>query len=715
MRYLLLTTLLLVPATARGEAPLDTDWFETHIRPVLVKHCYECHSTESGTPKGGLLLDTRNAMREGGDSGPAVVPGDVDASLLLEALRYESYEMPPSGKLPDEVIAKFEQWIARGAVDPRDTPPAAATSTKPAAIDWDAAAQFWAFQPPQRHDPPTTGTPTANRIDAFVQARLADAGLAPNSTADRHVLIRRLTYDLTGLPPTPEEVDAFVHDESPQAYEQLVDRLLASPHFGERWAALWLDVARYAEDQAHIVGNNKSLFYPNAWMYRDWLIQAFNDDIPYDEFVRLQLAADLIHPDDQSSHVALGFIGLGPKYYRRGAPEVMADEWEDRVDVVGRGLLGLTVACARCHDHKYDPIPTSDYYALAGIFASTRMFNRPLTDEAEKNKDGQAKDPEQSIHVVREGTPKDIAVMIRGDVNRRGDVVPRHFLSVLEHGSPKPFTEGSGRQQLAEAIASPDNPLTARVIVNRIWHQYFGRGLVGTPSNFGTLGEAPTHPQLLDDLAARFVEQGWSLKWLHHEIVTSETYRQASSLRVDCMEVDPDNRLLWRMPRRRMSVEQWRDGILAATGRLSLSVGGPSITPSEPDEQRRTVYSERSRFQLNPMLAMFDFPDPNAHSGRRVETTTPLQKLFVINSPFMVQQATWLVERAASDAGDDPAARIDHMYRLLYGRAPTEDERTLAVAFTAQDAAEEESTDGPDRWQQLAQVLLASNELLFLD
>ncbi|QDU37290.1 Planctomycete cytochrome C [Maioricimonas rarisocia] len=700
------------PLAARGGTQVDADWFEKHIRPVLVKHCYECHSTGADTPQGGLLLDTRNAMREGGDSGPAVIPGDVDGSLLLEALRYESYEMPPSGRLPDEVIAKFETWIAKGAVDPRDGPTGTTSSAKPAAIDWEAAADFWAFQPPQRHEPPATPADaiSSNPIDAFVQTRLAEEGLSPNPPADRRVIIRRLTYDLTGLPPTPEEVDAFVSVDSPQAYDQLVERLLASPHFGERWAAMWLDVARYAEDQAHIVGNNKSLFYPNAWMYRDWLIQAFNNDLPYDEFVRLQLAADLIHPEDTSSHVALGYLGLGPKYYRRGAPEVMADEWEDRVDVVGRGLLGLTVACARCHDHKYDPIPTSDYYALAGVFASTEMFNRPLTDEAEANKDGQAKEPDQAIHIVREGKPEDIAVMIRGDVNRRGDVVPRHFLSVLEDGSPRPFGEGSGRRQLAESIASADNPLTARVIVNRIWAQYFGRGLVGTPSNFGLLGEAPTHPQLLDDLAARFMEQGWSLKWLHREIVTSATYRQSSAQREEAMAADPANRLLWRMPRRRMSVEQWRDSILTASGRLADSVGGPSIVPSDPQEQRRTVYSGRSRFQLNAMLAMFDFPDPNAHSGRRVETTTPLQKLFVINSPFMVQQATWLVERANADVGEEPAARIDRLYRLLYGRAPTDDELTLAVDFTS--AA---STDGPDRWQQLAQVLLASNELLFID
>ncbi|MCA9203560.1 MAG: PSD1 domain-containing protein, partial [Planctomycetales bacterium] len=647
---------LLVGSLTLAAEQAEIDFFESKIRPVLVRHCYECHSAEGGEVKGGLRLDTRDAIRRGGDSGPAVVPGDVDGSLLIDAVRYESFEMPPTGRLPDHVVADLTKWIEAGAADPREeTSPTTnvAESSKPK-IDFAEARQFWSFQRPSRHEPPhVEQTDWIRRpIDAFVLARMETASLSPNAQADRRTLVRRLSFDLLGLPPTPEEVAAFEADDSPRAYERLVERLLASPRFGERWARLWLDVARYAEDQAHIVGNNKELFYPNAYKYRDWVIQAFNQDLPYDQFVRLQLAADLID-DDPANDVALGFIGLGPKYYRRNAPEVMADEWEDRVDTVGRGLLGLTVACARCHDHKYDPIPTEDYYALAGVFAGTQMFNRPMDAERETKNGGEAKNPDESFHVVRDDKPTDLAVMIRGDVNNRGPVVPRRFLQVLCDGEPTPFQDGSGRRELAESIASTDNPLTARVIVNRIWGQYFGSPLVSTASNFGALGQRPTHPELLDDLAARFMENGWSLKWLHREIVMSATYQQSSQAEAAKVAADPANQWLARMPRRRLSVESWRDAVLSAGGSLSDVIGGQSVDPTAIDAksdagQRRTVYSEVSRFQLHPLLAMFDFPDPNAHSGGRVETTTPLQKLFVLNSPWMVEQARRLAERTAT-------------------------------------------------------------------
>lgn len=709
--HVLLLLICCVPAQADDASDEELiQFFERSIRPVLVERCYECHAADADEVQGGLLVDSRDSIRSGGDNGPAIVPGDVDGSLLIEAIRYESLEMPPDGKLPDGVIADFVRWVELGAPDPRDgvaeTP--AADDTE---IDFKAARQLWAFRSPQQNAPPAVSRTdwAQTAIDPFVLAKLEEAGLGPNPLADRRTLIRRMTIGLTGLPPTPDEVDAFVNDESPQATEGVVERLLASPHYGERWAQLWLDVARYAEDQAHIVGNNKELFFPNAWMYRDWVIEAFNNDLPYDEFIRLQLAADLIEPEENTHRAALGFLGLGPKYYRRNSPEVMADEWEDRVDTVSRGLLGLTVACARCHDHKYDPIATEDYYALAGIFAGTEMFNSPLSEDAELEDDGNAKDPEQSIHVVREGEPQDLAVMIRGDVDNRGDVVPRRFLEVLCDGEPEPFAEGTGRRELAEAIAAEGNPLTARVIVNRIWAQHFGRALVGTPSNFGALGEPPTHPDLLDDLAARFMEQGWSLKWLHREILLSAAYQQSSDIDSAKQAVDPANRLLWRMNRRRLSVEAWRDSILSASGRLESTVGGASIDPSDVEQTRRTVYSERSRFQLNPMLVLFDAPDANVHAERRVETITPLQKLFVLNSPFMVRQAESFADRLAREAGDDDRARVERAHYLLYGRSPAEEEMELALSYL--NACEDRAA----AWNHYAQVLLASNEMLVID
>lgn len=722
-------------ACVAEELPKEqVEFFETKIRPVLVEHCYECHSAKSEKLKGKLQLDNREAARKGGETGPAVVPGDPDASLVVQALRYENFEMPPKGKLPAEVIASFEQWIKSGAIDPREGSGAPAIAPPPQ-IDFDAARQFWSFQPPQPHAPPAARNTAWPRrsIDSFVMQRLDGAGLAPAPAADPCTWLRRVTLDLTGLPPTPDEITALDADRSPDAAERVVDRLLASPHYGERVARLWLDLARYAEDQAHIVGKDESLFYPNAYLYRDWVIGAFNQDLPYDRFVQLQLAADLLEGDESPNLTALGFIGLGPKYYGRRSLQVMSDEWEDRVDVVGRGLLGLTVACARCHDHKFDPIGTEDYYALAGVFASTNMFNRPRSTEAEKaddsqagNKDfengkktaGEAKDPKQSIHIVRDGTPTDLNIFIRGSAENKGPVAPRHFLRVLCQGDPQPFASGSGRRELVEAITSSYNPLTARVIVNRLWGLYFGKPLAATASNFGAMGERPTHPELLDDLTLRFLDAGWSVKWVTREIVLSATYGQCACAEcgarnaesVQAQMADPENRLLSHFNRRRLTVEQWRDSILAATGRIDGAVGGKSIDPQQPSEHRRTIYSRASRLELNKLLAMFDYPDPNVHADRRVETTTPLQKMFVLNSPFMVEQAAAMAERLMAEVPDSALAanyqRIDLAYRLLYGRPATDEEMRLGLKFV---------TSGKDRWQQYAHVLLAANELLYVD
>jgi hypothetical protein len=537
-----------------------------------------------------------------------------------------------------------------------------------------------------------------------VLAGLEQAGIEPNPPADKIEFIRRVTFDLTGLPPTPDTVEAYLQDQRPGAKQRLIDRLLGSADHAQRWTRLWLDVARYAEDQAHKVGDDDALIYPNAYRYRDWIIEAMAADLPYDDFLRLQLAADLIDPSDAESHLALGFLGLGPKYYNRGNPEVMADEWEDRIDTVTRGLLGLTVACARCHDHKYDPIAMSDYYALAGIFASTEMFNRPLNDSVEKKND-QAKEPKDAVHIVRDGKVQDVNLMIRGDVKNPGPIVKRRFLQIISDPAVA-IEDTSGREKLAEAITDRGNPLTARVIVNRVWHQFFGRPLVATPSNFGALGSPPSHPELLDRLAVEFMDQGWSLKWLQREIATSEAYAQSSLLDAAKESIDPENLLIWRVPPRRMGIEAYRDTLLFVSGRLDPQVGGKSIQPDDPESRRRTLYSEVSRMELNALLARFDFPDPNAHSAMRFETTTPLQKLFLLNSPFVLRQADALAEQLQQHGGSRQS-KIEYAYQLLWSRQPTSEELQYAEDFV--------SADSQDVWTQYAQALLISNEMFIVD
>ena len=705
-RNLCILSIVLAKLSSAATADDETDFFERKIRPVLIEKCYGCHSIESGKSKGGLRVDTKESLRKGGESGPGVVERDVEKSLVIAAIKYDSFEMPPDGKLSDSIIADFERWIQSGAIDPRLESELGTHEEFTSEIDYEEGKQFWSFRPLEsRSVPEPVNHWGGGRIDRWVAKQLEESKLSPSDQASREVLLRRLSFDLIGLPPLPDESEAFLSDSEEDAYEHLVDRLLNEPSFGERWARPWLDLARFGEDQAHIVGDDRSLCFPNAYLYRDWLIHAFNDDIPYDEFVRLQLAADLLQPNSEQHLPALGFMGLGPKYYRRNAPEVMAEEWEDRVDVLSRGLLGLTIACARCHDHKFDPIGTEDYYALAGVFASTEMFNRPMKPETELGKNGHAKNPNESLHVVRDSNPVDLHVMIRGDVQRKGPLVPRRFVKVLSTNQVPVLDQGSGRLQLAVALTNPANPTFARVFVNRVWQQLFGRGLVTTASNFGKLGEKPTHPELLDDLSIRFIENGWSLKWLVREIVLSETYRQSSATRIECMEADPINANLWRMNRKRLPIEAWRDGILAVGNRLDRTLGGSSMDPSLPEGSRKTVYSEVSRLGLNRMLAVFDFPDPNAHSDGRMKTVNPLQKLFVMNSPFMKVTTEALRQRIESFASH-PKDRIRATYQLLFARQPTEEEIADSLEFL--------SGDNPT-WTQWAHVLLATNEFATLD
>jgi len=580
-----------------------------------------------------------------------------------------------------------------------------------AQIDWAMAREWWAFQSPTKAELPQINQAAwpSRRIDHFVLAKLEAKKLSPSPAATKHTLARRLYLDLTGLPPTPEKMRAFLGDETDGAYEMLVEELMQRTAYGERLASMWLNKARYAEDQAHQVGGNTAFFYPNAFKYRKWVIDAFNNDLPYDDFIRKQLAADLEKDKSVTDLPALGFIGLGHKFYNRNRLTVKAEEWSEQVDTLTRAFLGLTVACAQCHDHKYDPVTQKDYYALAGVFASTDLVDR-MEDGSEIKKDSEAhKKRIGTIHIVRDTKPKDLHVFLRGNTETKGDLVKRRFLKVLAQNEPKSFTQGSGRLELAEAIADPNNPLTARVIVNRVWSIFFGRGLVATPSNFGQLGSLPSHSELLDDLAVRFMENNWSIKWLVRELVLSSTYQQNSQIISRNELIDPANIYLWRMNRRRLSVEQWRDSILAASNNLDRR-GGESLELTDAKNVRRTIYGRVSRKKLSDILIQFDYPDANVHSAKRSDTTTAIQKLFIINSSFMVEQAKGLAKRITGDSSATDLTHIQSTYALLYNRQPTREETDLGLAFLRLPA-EGKIT----RWEQYSHALLAANEMMFVD
>jgi hypothetical protein len=580
-----------------------------------------------------------------------------------------------------------------------------------AQIDWAMAREWWAFQSPTKAELPQINQAAwpSRRIDHFVLAKLEAKKLSPSPAATKHTLARRLYLDLTGLPPTPEKMRAFLGDETDGAYEMLVEKLMQRTAYGERLASMWLNKARYAEDQAHQVGGNTAFFYPNAFKYRKWVIDAFNNDLPYDDFIRKQLAADLEKDKSVTDLPALGFIGLGHKFYNRNRLTVKAEEWSEQVDTLTRAFLGLTVACAQCHDHKYDPVTQKDYYALAGVFASTDLVDR-MEDGSEIKKDSEAhKKRIGTIHIVRDTKPKDLHVFLRGNTETKGDLVKRRFLKVLTQNEPKSFTQGSGRLELAEAIADPNNPLTARVIVNRVWSIFFGRGLVATPSNFGQLGSLPSHSELLDDLAVRFMENNWSIKWLVRELVLSSTYQQNSQIISRNELIDPTNIYLWRMNRRRLSVEQWRDSILAASNNLDRR-GGESLELTDAKNVRRTIYGRISRKKLSDILIQFDYPDANVHSAKRSDTTTAIQKLFIINSSFMVEQAKGLAKRITGDSSATDLTHIQSTYALLYNRQPTREETDLGLAFLRLP------TEGKlTRWEQYSHALLAANEMMFVD
>ncbi len=869
------TALVFVAFSALAAPPDPAEQFELKIRPLLANRCFGCHST---APLGGLTMTSRNGLLKGGKSGPAVVPGNLADSLLIQAIEHtnDKMKMPLGGaKIPDAEIALLKQWVKDGAFWPEAVVSPANVSSK--YVITPQQRKFWAWQPL---------VPSKASLDTFVLAKLEAKQLKPNAPASRRDLIRRAYLDLTGLPPTFDETAAFVNDKSPDAFAKVVDRLLASPRYGERWARYWLDVARYADDR---LDSDVELPYPNSYRYRDWVIEAFNKDLPYNTFVKAQIAGDQLKNQDPKLAIGLGFYGLSPELT------------DDRVDVTTRGFLGLTGACAQCHDHKFDPIPTKDYYALQGVFSSTKRSEFELAPAAEvkawKDQDKKiqevkkrieaflhnqattlaealAADSPRYIRAVRrivsssgltvkaaaavdgldEETlgrwltylktgPKDnqylkdwqdesfnlsafrmeaLAVLrerkqvdeknlsskatndpdtkgetfalpparfylwrdlffndfygrefkqeedgilyygpnrgyltsdgtierfleghwkgylsnmraelkelqaslppqyafahaikdnptaineriqIGGVPERLGETAPRAFLSILSDGDPKPFTQGSGRLELAEAIVG--TPLSARVFVNRVWQHHFGEGLVRTVSNFGLMGGRPSHPELLDALASNFIANGWSIKKLHREIMLSDTYQRSGDFNPANFAVDPDNRLLWRANRQRLDAESMRDTLLSVTGELEPKAAGEPVALEKADNHRRSIYGFVSRRKLDGTLALFDFPNPNLSAEQRIATASPLQQLFFLNSEFLEARAQALLKRL--ERINPPAERIRQAYRLLYGREANPDEIKIGEQFIASEK---------NPWLSYAQVLLSSNELLFVN
>lgn len=734
--------------------PEQAAFFESRIRPVLVENCLECHG--STTQMAGVRLDSRAATIGRVDSGQIVVPGKPNDSLLIKVIRYNGpIKMPKSKKLPHNQIADLEAWVEMGAPWPKSGPSLSSATNSPA---------LWSLRPLSRPAVPKIAGDTWSKteIDPFILKALKAAGLSPTTAADKRTLIRRLSFDLLGLPPTFEEVSAFVGDNAPSAYEKLVDRYLASPRYGERWARHWLDVARYADTKGYVFEEDRN--YPHAYTYRNWVIDALNRDLPYNRFIEEQLAADLLpgamEADDRKSLAAMGFLTVGRRFLNQ-VPDII----DDRIDVTTRGFMGFTVACARCHDHKFDPVPTQDYYSLYSIFNSTKEAEIPTSPKAirdpwerqraklvnafqserqlvadqvkalRKNQDLPADvksvlqgvreeviptgevlsklkkafepnahkrhselevematlskemppSPEFAMAVLEGDNPHDVPVFKRGNPGNPGEIAPRRFLAALTPSGKdrEHWKKGSGRLELAKAIASPENPLTPRVIVNRVWMHHFGHGLVRTPSDFGFQGEKPSHLDLLDYLASRFIKEGWSLKKLHRLIVTSATYRQGSMGTSQHYAKDPDNRLLGRMNRRRLGLEEMRDAVVAATGNLDVgAVGGKSVDLwSQPFSKRRAVYGFVERQNLPGIFRTFDFASPDTTNPKRFQTTVPQQALFFMNSPFAIDHSHQIAKRPEVAAATDAKGRVRAIYRLVLGRSPSESELAAASSY----------------------------------
>lgn len=659
----MLLSLGTVSSVAGRDAAPGIHFFESRIRPVLVEACYECHSAEAENTEGELALDNRASVARGGQSGAVVLPGKPEQSLLLRALRYDDdhLQMPPSGKLSDEIIADFRRWIEMGAPDPREGELVAVKTIA------SRAAEHWAFQPPTRPKipPQTSSSWPTHAMDRLILRELQAAGLAPTKPASREALIRRLFFDLVGLPPSWQEIEEFVANDSPNAYGNLVDQLLASPQFGERWARHWLDVARFADTKGYVFTEDRT--FPNAYKYRDWVINAFNDDLPIDEFFNYQIAADqLVEEDDSKHHLAAqGYVTLGRRFINN-----QHDIIDDRIDVVFRGMMGLTVSCARCHDHKFDPISAEDYYALYGMFSSSQ----------------EQQDDDLPLRLIDKEKPSDVGVFIRGNAHNRGSPVARGFPTFFT-AAAVPIRQGSGRLELARAITHSQNPLTARVFVNRVWGHLFGEQLVRTPSDFGLRSNPPRQQAVLDLLATEFMDHGWSLKWLVRELVTSSTYRQSSEIDPALALADPENELWGRMNRRRVDFEAMRDRLLKVSGRLNEAVGGPSERIDTPGGgSRKTLYAHIDRQNLPGLFRTFDFASPDAHSPERPHTLVPQQALFLLNSSTMHAVTQQLAESLSSE---EPAQQVTDLYLKVLGRRPDAEELQLAINFVNRRAPEQ--------------------------
>tara|TARA_R110000868_G_scaffold411563_1_gene705338 strand:- start:38544 stop:41519 length:2976 start_codon:yes stop_codon:yes gene_type:complete len=965
------------PQTALQQKQAGIEFFENKIRPVLVEYCYDCHAGEPDPENASFVLDTRAGIRMGGDSGKAVVPGNLKSSLILQAIEHDPdfYAMPPDEKLSSNIISDFRKWIQMGAPDPREgkvkTSPLAKKSEL--AFDFDKEREFWSFRPLTKPTVPEVKQsewPT-NDIDRFVLSKLEAKQMKPVKGADRQTLVRRVYFDLTGLPPTPKQIEQFVNDPSPQAYEHLIDRLLESPQYGETWGRHWLDLARYADSN----GLDINLTFYNAWRYRDYVIQAFNQDKPYNQFIREQIAGDLLPFENDAERtekiVATGFLVMGAKMLsERDKEKLRMDVVDEQIDVTGRAFMGMTLGCARCHDHKFDPIPMTDYYALAGIFRSTetvhgnRLNNqfvsgwmtRPLpikpehaaaikkyetdlktleeklksqsdtlkklqgdtsqqqrlkelagivVDDAEAKKTGawqesvysknylgvgyvhdmneeqgkkairfipdlpaagtyevrfafpgsngrasqvpvtiqteqglktvnvdqtkqgpidgiftslgsfefaagtagyveisnkgtsgyvvvdavqflpqfelpkpdvklakkteanpdtaekqkQIKELQASVKTLKselvklkenapppapmalavgeQPDPADYRIARRGNIHQLGDKVDRGFLTIASLQDPPTVSpQQSGRLELANWLSQSQNPLTSRVMVNRIWKHLFGNGLVRSVDNFGHLGEQPTHPELLDYLAQRFVAEGWSMKTLIREIMVSSTYRLSSDFSEERYQKDPGNHLVWRMNRRRLSAEKIRDAVLSISGKLDLAQGGSSvahypeqaISPNRnkkvdqnPSEFRRSIYLPIVRGNVPAALTVFDFPAPEMLVGNRPVTTVPAQALFMMNSPFVVSQAEQTASKLLSDTQQSDRQRVSQLYLACLGREATAAEQTEAVqyinALKQQNAKEnaDPKMATEKSWASYCQILFASTEFRFLN
>ncbi|MCA9136166.1 MAG: PSD1 domain-containing protein [Planctomycetales bacterium] len=770
----------------------DVRFFEQRIRPLLVQHCYECHSEESGEQQGGLLLDRQSGWIEGGDTNKAVIPGEPDASLLIVAIRYdnEDLQMPPDGRLDDETIELFQQWIRRGAVGPADD----MGETEFSRLGdqdylFDKATDHWAFKPVGAVSPPplTSVSPHASTdstvhkleskwgdhaIDRFVWNTLNEIGVTPSGRADPATIVRRLSYDLVGLPPSYDEVNAFVEAakiDFDDATAQLVDRLIESPEYGQHLGRLWLDVVRYADtDNDYRPDTKTPHYYPFAFTYRDYVVDSLNSDKPYDQFLKEQLAADLMgFPADAEEMAALGFYATGP-YANRAQTEAF-DDW---IDVTTRGLMGMTVACARCHDHKFEPVPTADYYSLRGVFAAltranpldekkqpllksyvavdsdvrdyqrkrsaidakisesngkkTKGNNRSLVERIRETELAELLTfhpgaPARAMVVSERGKPPASFIFVRGDAAARGEAVPRRFLKVLDPQQVEFPSDASGRLELAQQIASSKNPLTARVFVNRIWGHLIGSHLVATPSDFGLQGSSPTHPELLDWLADDFVRHGWSVKHLVRRIVSTETYRQSSGYRDSAIKIDPENTRLWRANRKHLSIEAIRDSILVVSGQLDRQAGGHAGQLwGKEYTHRRAIYGFINRFNLDPTLRAFDFPAPVQSQPARGESIVAQQTLFTLNSPFVVDQASAIVSSEFFSRIKTDREKVETLFRTILGRQPAVNEVARSLKFVEFQQRFDQPDQKPTRfinspWPLLAQALLMSNEFQYVD